>query len=259
MKKVRLTVTESRCRGGYCRAGDTYLVEDLCPPVCHELWNTIYPMVYALQNGGDLDCGSGRAKQFEAACPDGGRVKIHGEVWEEPGETMAERDIRIRPAVPGDYQAVREILLQAQQMHVAWRPDIYRANEDLLPEAYFEETVERGGFFVAELDGTVAGILEIQRRHVESPAHVTRDVLFIDTMAVAEAYRGMGIGHAFFRFVRQRKKEEKLDGIELQGDARNASAIRMYESCGFTGKSIHMERLEENDESEKRFPAKNVK
>lgn len=48
MSKVKLTVTESECRGGCCKARDEYLAEDLCPPLCHELWNSIYPMVYTL-------------------------------------------------------------------------------------------------------------------------------------------------------------------------------------------------------------------
>lgn len=82
MAKVKITVTYSQCRGGYCKAGDTYLVEDLCPPMCHELWNGIYPMVYALLNGAALDYGCERAKCFDAACPDGGRVRIHAEAVE---------------------------------------------------------------------------------------------------------------------------------------------------------------------------------
>ena len=45
--KIKLTVTESRCRGGYCRKGEEFVVEDLCPPLCHEFWNSIYPYVYA--------------------------------------------------------------------------------------------------------------------------------------------------------------------------------------------------------------------
>lgn len=83
MAKVKLTVVESRCRSGYCKAGDTFVVEDLCPPLCHELWNQIYPYVFALQNGAVLDYGATRAKQFDASCPDGGRVRIHGELLEE--------------------------------------------------------------------------------------------------------------------------------------------------------------------------------
>lgn len=79
MGKVKLTVTESRCRCGYCKKGDEFIVEDLCPPLCHELWNVIYPSVYALQNGAVLDYGESRSRQFDAKCPDGGRVSIHGE------------------------------------------------------------------------------------------------------------------------------------------------------------------------------------
>lgn len=82
MAKVLLTVTQSRCRSGHVKNGDTFIVEDLCPPLCHELWNNIYPCVYALKNGASLDCGEGRAKSFDASCPDEGRVRIHGEVLE---------------------------------------------------------------------------------------------------------------------------------------------------------------------------------
>ena len=79
MGKVKLTVTESNCRCGYFKKGDEFIVGDLCPPLCHELWNVIYPFVYALQTGAELDYGKERSKQFDARCPDGGRVCIHGE------------------------------------------------------------------------------------------------------------------------------------------------------------------------------------
>lgn len=85
--KVQLTITQSRCRCGLCQAGDTFLVGDTCPPLCHELWHAIYPNVYTLLNGGELDYGETRARAFDALCPDGGRVRIHGEVLpEEAGE-----------------------------------------------------------------------------------------------------------------------------------------------------------------------------
>lgn len=87
MGKVRLTVTESRCRSGYLKTGDTFIVEDLCPPICHELWNAIYPSVYALQNGAALDHGSERVKCFDAFCPDECRVRIHGETAEDGSDT----------------------------------------------------------------------------------------------------------------------------------------------------------------------------
>ena len=78
--KVRLKITESNCRSGYFKAGEEFIVEDLSPPLCHELWNVIYPYVFALQNGAALDYGCKKDFQFDAKCPDGGRVCIHGEV-----------------------------------------------------------------------------------------------------------------------------------------------------------------------------------
>ena len=80
MTKVKLTITESKCRCGYFKSGQEFMVGDLCPPLCHELWSYIYPSVYALLNGAFLDYGGNKAKMFDAKCPDEGRVSIHGEI-----------------------------------------------------------------------------------------------------------------------------------------------------------------------------------
>ena len=80
MPRVRLIFTDSKCRSGYFQKGQEFVVEDLCPPLCHELWNCIYPYVFALQNGAELDYGESRKKKFDAKCPDEGRVCIHGEL-----------------------------------------------------------------------------------------------------------------------------------------------------------------------------------
>ena len=80
--KIKLTVTESRCRCGYCKKGDTFTVEDLCPPICHELWHAAYPYVFSLKNGAILDRGEGKAQRFCVKCPDEGRVVLCGEVVE---------------------------------------------------------------------------------------------------------------------------------------------------------------------------------
>lgn len=83
MPKVKLTVVSSSCRSGYHKAGDTFLVEDLCPPICHELWNNLYPWVFALRNGARLETGDEMTCGFDVCCPDGGRVWVHGEVIQE--------------------------------------------------------------------------------------------------------------------------------------------------------------------------------
>ncbi len=83
MAKVKLTVTKSACRCGYLKTADVFVVEDICPPLCAELWNAAYPYVFALRNGGTLDCGEAQSKSFDIACPDSGRVRLHGEITED--------------------------------------------------------------------------------------------------------------------------------------------------------------------------------
>lgn len=78
MPKVQLTIVESKCRSGHHNVGDVFIIDDLCPPICHELWQSIYPSVYVLLNNGDLDYGTTKAKKFCGRCPDNGRVLVEG-------------------------------------------------------------------------------------------------------------------------------------------------------------------------------------
>lgn len=83
MKKVILTVTESSCRSGYHKAGDTFVVSDVCPPLCTELWHNAYPYVFALQNGAVLDGDCKKTQEFTIKCPDGGRVVLSGKLLDD--------------------------------------------------------------------------------------------------------------------------------------------------------------------------------
>lgn len=143
-----------------------------------------------------------------------------------------------------DYERVSQIMDQVQQLHVEWRPDVYKPASPLITMDLFEAILKDGNWYVAEADGVVVGILELMKRHVESPAQVTKDVLFISTMAIDEKYRGKGIGHLFFEKVKQLKQEKGYDTIELQVNAKNRLAYEMYRKYGFTEKSINMELKE---------------
>lgn len=151
--------------------------------------------------------------------------------------------IHIRNSRLNEYKAIEAIMKQVQQMHIDWRPDIYQYSETVLPVEVYEQAVETGTFFVAEYEGCVAGILFIAYRHIENPNQVTRDIIFIDSMAVDEKYRGKGIGHAFFDFLKDLRKQKGYDGIELQVNSKNEAAYKFYTNYGFTNKSVNMELL----------------
>ena len=143
-----------------------------------------------------------------------------------------------------DYERVSKIMDQVKQLHVEWRPDVYKPASPLITMDMFEAILKDENWYVAEADGVVVGVLELMKRHVESPAQVMKDVLFISTMAVDEKYRGKGIGHLFFEKVKRLKQEKGYDTIELQVNAKNRLAYEMYRKYGFTEKSINMELKE---------------
>lgn len=152
-------------------------------------------------------------------------------------------DFTVRKAMMKDYESVVQIMNQVQQMHIDWRPDIYKLNNSIIPIDIFAKNIENDSFYVAETDETVVGIMEIIFRHIENPSHFKRDIIFIDSMAVDEKYRGLGIGHLFFEKVKQIKAQKHCDGIELQVNSKNKAAYEMYSQYGFTVKSINMELL----------------
>ena len=151
--------------------------------------------------------------------------------------------ITIRYAELQDYPQVENIMQQVQDMHVTWRPDIYKRGNVVLPPEVFDKAVQSREFIVAEADGQIVGLLFFMIRHIENSNQVTRDILFIDSMAVAEGYRGQGVGHSLFEFAKQIREQRNLDGIELVVNAQNLEAKAMYEKYGFTEKSINMELL----------------
>lgn len=151
--------------------------------------------------------------------------------------------IVIRYSLIEDYEKVEEIMEQVQELHIGWRPDIYKPANIVLPYEEFNKAVNQKTFIVAEYNGNVVGILSYLYRHIEADKQVTRDVIFIDCVAVEEKYRGNGIGHELLEFVKNIVREKNLDGLELQVNAKNVKAKKMYESYGFVEKSINMELL----------------
>lgn len=152
-------------------------------------------------------------------------------------------NIVVRYAKNSDYDMVEVLMKQVQQMHVEWRPDIYKMGETVLPKYVFEKAVIEKNFLVAEVEGSLVGLLFFYVYHRENDSSVTRDVLFVDSMAVHEDFRGQGIGHVLFDYVKMMTKEKQIAAIELSVNAKNSDAMAMYRKYGFGEKSITMEMV----------------
>lgn len=150
-------------------------------------------------------------------------------------------ELSIRLARKEDHPQIEKIMQQVQQLHVELRPDIYREVSAAITEDKLKEGISLQTFYVAETENKVVGILSFLHRSVRGAHQVAREVLFVDTMAVDEAYRGKGVGTAFLDFLKKIRQERGFDGIELQVNARNKAAYDIYRSWGFKEKSINLE------------------
>ena len=150
---------------------------------------------------------------------------------------------QIRYARPADYDRVETIMEEVHALHLGWRPDIYQAADVIYPRAYFEKRCLEHRILVAERNGVIVGHLTYDYHHVISDKFLDRTVLFVDDLAVKEEYRGQGIGTSLLNAVKEKVRQEHLDGLELQVNARNTAARQMYEHFGFTEKSINLELL----------------
>lgn len=149
-------------------------------------------------------------------------------------------NILIRYALSEDYSQIEEIMKQIQNLHISLAPDVYKPTATVLPYEEFQEGIHQKRFIVAEYNGNVVGMLSFFHRHIEANTQRTRNTIFINCIAVEEKYRGQGIGHELLNFAKKIVQENKYDELELQVNAKNTAARKMYEKCGFIETSINM-------------------
>jgi GNAT superfamily N-acetyltransferase len=150
-------------------------------------------------------------------------------------------NITVRPAAPGDLEAIVQLSL------LAWAP-VFRSFEQVLgPRIYallypdwrrqqrqvVEEVCAESSPFsvwVAEVDGVVAGFIAYA---VNSDAATGE----VELLAVHPDYQNRGIGTQLNIFALDKMKASgvKLAVVGTGGDPAHAPARRSYEKAGYTG------------------------
>ena len=141
-----------------------------------------------------------------------------------------------------DREKVNELARQVHAMHVAWRPDIYEMVEEMYPQDRFSEEVARRQLYVAKIGGQVTGYVLLKIREYNWPGVVKRKVMIVDEIAVDERSRNQGIGTAMMEEVRVLAKVFGCTDLQLGVYPQNDAAVAFYQKCGFTIRSIDMQR-----------------
>ena len=146
-------------------------------------------------------------------------------------------------AVAADRAAVEAMARQVHALHVAWRPDIYEMPEELYPEERFLSHIQARELYVARIDGVVVGYVLLKRRNYDSPGHVKRRVMVVDEICVEELCRGSGIGKQMMTEARALARAFGCTDMQLGVYPQNDDAVAFYQKCGFTIRSIEMQKI----------------
>ena len=141
-----------------------------------------------------------------------------------------------------DREKVNELAQQVHAMHVAWRPDIYEMVEEMYPQDRFSEEVARRQLYVAKIGGQVTGYVLLKIREYNWPGVVKRKVMLVDEIAVDDRCRNQGIGTVMMEEVRVLAKAFGCTDLQLGVYPQNDPAVAFYQKCGFTIRSIDMQR-----------------
>ena len=145
-------------------------------------------------------------------------------------------------ATLSDRTAVNTLAKQVHQLHVSWRPDIYEMVEELYSQERFQEAVRLRQLYVAKLNGIIAGYVSLKIRDYNWPGVVRRKVMLIDEFCVEEAFRGHGIGTRMMEEVHALARAFGCSDLQLGVYPQNDDAVGFYQKCGFTIRSIDMQR-----------------
>ena len=146
-------------------------------------------------------------------------------------------------AQPGDRPAVDRLAKQVHAMHVAWRPDIFVMPSELYSEERFLSAVEARELYVAKMDGIVVGYVNLRIRNYDWPGVVKRKVMELDEICVEEHLRNRGIGTQIVLEVHALARAFGCSDLQLAVYPQNDEAVAFYQKCGFTIRSISMQKI----------------
>lgn len=145
-------------------------------------------------------------------------------------------------ARPEDREIVNLLALQVHAMHVAWRPDLYEMVDELYDEVRFWNAVRQRQLYVAKIDHVVVGYILLKTRLYDWPGVVKRKVMVVEELCVHESCRNQGIGKQMMEDARALAKAFHCTDMLLGVYPQNDDAVGFYQKCGFTIRSIEMQR-----------------
>ena len=145
--------------------------------------------------------------------------------------------ITIRTASADDYQAVCDLLTQADAYHAEILPSYFQTfTGPVRPKEYINPYIfnEDSDIILAQLAGRAVGCLLLKHaRHPDYPMFKQHDFAFIGNFVVDQAHRRLGIGSALLDQAKTWARKRNLQHIQLETWSANETALKFYQKRDF--------------------------
>ena len=145
-------------------------------------------------------------------------------------------------ATLSDRDAVNALALQAHTMHAQWRPDLFELVDELYTEERMQDMIRQRLLYVARINDAIIGYVLLKILDYDWPGVVRRKVMLVDELCVEELCRGHGIGSEMMEDVRALAKAFRCTDLQLGVYPQNDDAVGFFQKCGYTIRSIDMQR-----------------
>lgn len=157
----------------------------------------------------------------------------------------------VRDAQINDFLQMGNIFKQVDGLHIEAHPKIFNPPMDNVRSKEYIDSVlenEKSKLIVVLDNEKVIGLAKADIESAPNiPLFVQRDWLSISTIVVDENHRGKGVGKKLLNYLYDWAIEHKVTEVELTVFSFNDSAIKFYESNGFSVYRTKMHRnLDDN-------------
>lgn len=141
-----------------------------------------------------------------------------------------------------DRMAVERLARQVHALHCQWRPDLYEMPELLYPEERFLDEIRSRSLYIAKLGDTVIGYVLLKIRDSQGIGLVNRRVMVLQEICVEESLRNQGFGKEMVADIHALARAFRCTDLQLGVYPQNDEAVSFYQKCGFTIRSIEMQK-----------------
>ena len=146
--------------------------------------------------------------------------------------------MEFRFADEADFEVVNRLARQVHELHVQWRPDLFRSVQYPITPEEFSALLQEQRLLLAQKDGTVVAYAVFAMQEFDIPKLMPQKTLKLEEICVEEAYRRQGIAKALLQELMRLGKAAGCTDLRLTCDPHNAAGIAFYESLGMQPKVI---------------------